>query len=136
MEKFLSFIPHYTRLENVLNDQNLACLGDAYVNFIYSIALSKKKDEATGAKVSSSILAQALRKAGLRGFLPGRLDRHSLGDAAESLIVYAWIHGAISIEESVATLLSSDNAAEAFAILLRQAKERLSFNPTAFAPTL
>jgi hypothetical protein len=136
MKKFLSFIPQYNRLEDVLKDQNLARLGDAYVNFIYSIALSKKKGKATGAKVGSSILVHALRKAGLRGLLPGRLDRHSLGDTAESLIVYAWIHGTISIEESVATLLSSDNAAEAFASLLRQAKERLNFQPTASEPTL
>jgi MoxR-like ATPase len=136
MIKFLSFIPQYTRLEDVLKDQKLARLGDAYVNFIYSIALSKRKGEATGAKVSSSILAQALRRAELRDFLPRRMDRHALGDATEALLVYAWIHGAISIEESVTALLSSDNAAEAFATLLRRAKEKLSFDPTASAPTL
>jgi hypothetical protein len=136
MAKFLSFTPRYTRLEDVLNDHNLARLGDAYVNFIYSIALSKRKDEATGAKVSSSILAQALKKAELRDFLPKRMDRHTLGDAAEALIVYAWIHSAISIEESVTTLLFSKDAIEAFANLLHQAKERLSFQPTTFAPTL
>jgi hypothetical protein len=127
MEKFLPFTPRYNRLEDVLSDQNLARLGDAYVNFIYSIALSKKKSKATGAKVSSHVLAQALKKAELRKILPQRMDRHTLGDAAEALIVYAWIHGAISIEESVTTLLSADNTIEAFADLLRQAKEKLNF---------
>jgi hypothetical protein len=133
LAKFLSFTPQYARLENVLNDQNLARLGDAYVNFIYSIALSKRKGEATGAKVSSSILAQALRRAGLRGFLPRRMDRHMLGDAVEALLAYAWMQGAISIEESVTTLLSADSAAEAFATLLRQAK-KLCFGSTPSAP--
>jgi hypothetical protein len=86
--------------------------------------------------VSSSILARALKRAKLRGFLPKRVDRHTLGDAAEALIVYAWIRRAISIEESVITLLSSKDTTEAFAALLCQTKERLSFQPTALAPTL
>jgi len=136
MEKFLSFTPRYSRLENVFSDQDLARLGDAYINFIYSLALSKKQNKATGAKVSSRLLAQALKKAQLRKTLPKRMDRHELGDAAEALIVYAWIHEAISIEESVTTLLSADNAAEAFAKLLYRAIEKLNFEPTASGSTL
>jgi hypothetical protein len=136
MEKLLSFTPRYTCLEDVLNDRNLARLGDAYVNFIYSIVLSKREGKATGAKVSSRVLAQALKRAELRGFLPKRMDRHALGDAGEALIAYAYLRGAISIEESVGVLLSVDNAAEAFANLLCQARKRLSFSPTASEPTL
>jgi len=136
MEKFLSFTPQYTCLEDVLIDHNLARLGDAYVNFIYSIALSKREDKATGAKVSSRVLAQALKRAKLRGFLPKRMDRHTMGDAAEALVAYAYLHEAISIEESVGALLSANNATEAFANLLCQARERLSFNPTASESTL
>jgi hypothetical protein len=135
MEKLLSFTPRYTCLEDVLNDRNLAGLGDAYVNFIYSIALSKREGRAAGARVSSRVLAQALKRAKLRGFLPKRMDRHALGDAAEALVAYAYLCGAISIEESVVTLSSADNTAEAFANLLCQAKERLSFNPTVSEPT-
>jgi hypothetical protein len=136
MERFLSFAPQYTCLKDVLNDQDLARLGDAYVNFIYSIALSKRENKATGAKVSSRVLAQALKRAELRGLLPRRMDRHALGDAAEALVAYAYLYGAISIEESVETLLSVDSHVEGFANLLCQAKERLRFNPTASAPTL
>jgi hypothetical protein len=136
MAKFLSFIPRCARLEDLLKDQDLARLGDAYVNFIYSIALSRRKGEATGSKVSSGILAQALKKAGLRVFLPRRLDRHTLGNAAEALLVYAWIQGALSIEESVGALISLDNAVEAFAMLLRRANDRLSFNAAASGSTL
>jgi len=125
-KEFLSFAPQHTGLEAILSDHELASLGDAYVNFIYSIALSKKKGEATGVKVSSNILSHALKKAALREFLPKRMDRHMLGDAAEALIVYAWVQGAITIEESVSVLLSSDNIVEAFASLLRLTKERLN----------
>lgn len=126
MQKILSFIPQHARLEDVLTDQNLARLGDAYANFIYSIALSKKNNKPTGAKVSSNILAQALKKAQLRGYLPKRMDRHELGDAAEALLAYAWAHAAITIEESVTTLLSMENPAQAFAKLLNQAKGKLN----------
>ena len=136
MKKLPLFAPHYTCLEEVLNDKNLARLGDAYINFIYSIALSRRIGKATGAKVSSRVLAQALKKAELRGFLQKRMDRHALGDAAEALVAYAYLCGVISIEESVEALLSADNAAEGFANFLCQARERLSFNPAASEPTL
>jgi len=121
-----SFAPHHTSLEAILNDHKLASLGDAYVNFVYSLALSKKKGEATGIKVSSQILSQALKKAKLRKLLPQRMDRHMLGDAAEALIVYAWTQDAITIEESVTMLSSSDNATEAFTNLILLAKEKLN----------
>ena len=79
-----------------------------------------------GTKVSSRILSQALKKASLREFLPRRMDRHMIGDAAEALVVYAWMQGVITIKESVTVLLPSDNAVEAFARLLLLAKERLN----------
>lgn len=126
MEKFLSFAPQHKSIIAILNDHKLASLGDAYVNFVYSLALSKKRGEAVGTKVSSRILSQALKKAVLREFLPQRIDRHKLGDAAEALIVYAWIRGVVTIEESLTVLLSSDNGVEAFASLLLLAKERLN----------
>jgi hypothetical protein len=125
-EKLSSFTPQYTSLEGILQDRKLASLGDSYVNFISSLALSEKRGEAAGTKVSSRILSQALKKSKLRIFLPKRIDRHTLGDAAEALIVYAWLREAITIEESVKMLLSSTDIAKAFASLLLLAKERLN----------
>lgn len=125
-EKFLSFTQQHTSLQTILNDHKLASLGDAYVNFIYSLALSKKRGEPTGIKVSSHILSQALKKAKLRELLPQRMDRHKFGDAAEALIVHAWMQGKITIEESVNILSSSEDAVEAFAKLLLLTKERLN----------
>jgi len=60
-----AFIPKYKNLSEVLMDQKLAKLGDAYVNFLYSIVLSKKNGEPTGTKVKGRLLADAFKKAGL-----------------------------------------------------------------------
>ena len=125
-EKLSSFTPQHTSLEAILQDHKLASLGDAYVNFISSLALSEKRGQPAGTKVSSRILSQALREAKLRTFLPKRVDRHTLGDAAEALIVYAWLREAITVEESATTLLSSRDIVEALASLLLLARERLN----------
>ena len=91
----------YKSLTEILLDQKLAKLGDAYVNFLYSLALSNKEGKPTGIKVKGSLLADALKKAGLRKFLPSRIDRHKQADAAEALIVYVWIQGLMSLEEGL-----------------------------------
>jgi len=120
-----AFIPEYKSLREVLTDQKLAALGDAYVNFVYSVALSKRKGEPTGAKVDSRLLAEALRKAGLRNLLPSRIDRHKQADAAEALIVYAWVRGVMAMEEGVNILEQCDDFAEAFCSFLLTARRRL-----------
>jgi len=120
-----AFIPRYTDLREVLMDQKLAALGDAYANFVYSVALSKRKGEPTGAKVDSRLLAEALKKAGLRKLLPSRIDRHKQADAAEALIVYAWIQGSMTMEEGVSILEQGEDMVEAFCSLLLTAKRKL-----------
>lgn len=120
-----TFISQHKSLCEILTDHKLAALGDAYVNFIYSVALSKRRGQPVGTKVSSNILAEALKKAELRGFLPRRTDRHSQADAAEALIVYAWIQNLMSIEEGVNLLGRHENVIEAFCSLLCTARRRL-----------
>ena len=89
-------------LKEVLADQSLASLGDSYVSFIYSLAVSNRKGQPIGIKAKGSILTGALRKARLRGGeLPSQMSTHSLADAPESLIVYAWLNERIGLEESV-----------------------------------
>jgi hypothetical protein len=105
-------------------DYELASLGDAYINFVYSLALSNRKREAIGVKVKGSVLAEALRKAGLRENLPARMSRHALADAAEALIVYGWLNGYVALEESVAILEKADDPIEGFNQLLIQTKSR------------
>ena len=120
-----AFTSQYGSLREILTDHKLATLGDAYVNFIYSVALSNREGHPVGAKVSSHILAEALKKAGLREFLPRRTDRHSQADAAEALIVHAWIQNLMSIEEGVDLLGQHENVIEAFCSLLSTARRRL-----------
>ena len=120
-----TYIPQYENLSEVLMDQKLAKLGDAYVNFLYSLALSKKNCEATGIKVKGRLLADAFKKAGLRKFLPSRIDRHKQADAAEALIVYAWIRGSMTMEEGLEILEQNEDSVEVFSVLLLTAKMKL-----------
>ena len=119
-----SFIPKYETLTEVLLDQKLAKLGDAYVNFLYSLVLSKKNKEPTGTKVKGKILADAFKKAGLRKFLPSRINRHKQADAAEALIVYAWIKEQMNMEEGIEILEQNEDNIEAFSLLLLEAKTK------------
>lgn len=124
MNRMFTFIQKYESLSEVLMDQKLAKLGDAYVNFLYSLALSKKRGEATGTKVKGRLLADAFKKAGLREFLPSRIDRHKQADAAEALIVYAWIRGSMTMEEGLEILEQNEDVVEAFSVLLLTAKRK------------
>ena len=119
-EKHLQFIPTYESISDILDDHDLAALGDAYVNFVYSLALSMKLGKPVGRKVDSSTLALALRKADLRKLLPSRTDRHRQADAAESLIVYAWLIGEISIWETLRAMEKEKTAEDAFGLLLQR----------------
>jgi hypothetical protein len=110
-----------------LLDHELACLGDSYINFVYSLAISNRRGSPLGIKVKGSVLAEALRKVGLREFLPSRMSRHSLADAAEALIVYAWLSRWVSLEESVATIGKRSDPVEGLSELLAKIKGRITF---------
>ena len=106
-------------------DHKLAKLGDAYVNFLYSLATSKKLGEPTGIKVKGRLLADAFRKADLRKLLPSRVDRHKQADAAEALIVYAWILDLVTMKEGLKILENQEDSIEAFSNLLLTAKVKI-----------
>lgn len=122
-----SFTRKFSSLTEVLTDHNLASLGDTYINFAYSLALSNRKGKPSGTKVKGSILVEALKKAELRELLPARMTRHILADAAEALIAYAWLNGYITLEETVATLEKTDDPVEGFSQLLTTIKNRARF---------
>ncbi len=103
-------------------DRGLASLGDAFVNLVYSLALSRRKGKPIGAKVKGTLLAEALRKAGLRNeFLP-RSSSHDLADAAEALIVHSWLIGYFTLEEAASTLEKADTIVSGLTLLLERAK--------------
>jgi hypothetical protein len=122
----LEFTQKYDTLQEVLTDHKLAALGDAYVNFIFSLAQSKKRGEPVGARVDNNLLAKALKKAGLRELLPSRTNRHEQADAAEALIVYAWIRNVMTMDEGVNILVQGENQAEVFRFLIHKAVEKLN----------
>ncbi len=119
------FMKDHRNLTEVLTDHELASLGDAYVNFVYSLALSIRTMQPSGRKVKGIALAEALRKAGLREFLPSRMTSHKLADAAEALLVYAWLNDCITLEESVTTLEKADELVAGLVRLLEKAKSRV-----------
>jgi len=114
-------------LSEVLADRDLASLGDAYVNFVYSLALSNMKRKPVGARVKGSVLAEALRKAGLRNSLGSGMSRHALADAAEALIVYAWLNGRLTLDESIAMMRKGKDTVEGASLLLTTARKRVTF---------
>ena len=119
------FLKNYDNLSQVLVDRQLASLGDAYVNLVYSLALSKRKTRPYGAKVKGTTLAEALRKAGLRNLLPSRIDRHAISDAAEAIIVYSWLHNLLTLEDSVQTIAEADIPENGLTQLILKAKEKI-----------
>ena len=114
-------------LNEVLTDHKLASLGDSYVNFVYSLVMSNRKGEPLGIKVKGSMLAEALRKARLRQYLPSRMSRHALADAAESLMVYAWLSNCITVGESVTVIEKEKDPVEGLSQLLTVIKSRITF---------
>lgn len=115
----------YNDLHEILLDKGLAALGDAYVNFVYSLALSQKQGSPAGAKVDNRVLAQAVDLSGLREFLPHRVDKHERGDAAEALLVFAWLSGIQELDDCTKALVTEDTVSQAFATLLKDALGKL-----------
>ena len=114
-------------IAEVVSDRGLASLGDAYVNFVYSLALSNSRGKPLGARVRGGMLAEAVRKAGIRPFLGSRMTRHGLADAAEALLVYGWLNGFITLDECVSAVEKAKDASEGFNALLATVKNRTTF---------
>jgi len=128
MTKSVPTLKSYNSLKELLLDKDLAGLGDAYVNFVYSLAMSQKHGHPMGAKVNNQVLAQAVEKSGLRKFLPHRVDRHTRGNAAEALLVFAWLQDMQEFEDCIKALSKADDLANEFAVLLHDVLEKLGVN--------
>ena len=114
-----------TLISSIMQDPKLARLGDAYINLVYSLALSQMKGEPHGVKVSDRILSDAFKKAGLRKYLGTRRSRKDFANASEALLIEAYRDGLITINESVKIITQSDDPANGAADLLRVAVDRL-----------
>jgi hypothetical protein len=119
------FVPQHSNIKDILADHELASLGDAFVNLIYSLALSKQHRRPVGKRADSSTLSSALKKVGLRRFLPTRTDRHKQADAVEALIVYAWMTEVISLDSAVSQLALAKNNVDGFKLLMETILRKL-----------
>jgi hypothetical protein len=108
-----------------MRDKQLASLGDAFVNFVYSLALTQIKGKPLAVKVSDRKLAEAFRQSGLRKHLGTRVSRKDFANATESLLFEAYQRRLLTIEESVGVLSANpDGIDSGLTALLRLAAER------------
>jgi len=121
-----NLVPTGSNLSEILVNKDLAKLGDAFVNFTYSLAQSMRKGRGLNIRVPSRILASALKRSGLRKLLPSRTSIHDQADAAEALSVYAWLSKTITLEEFISLLSQTkDDPAETFTAVLEEILKRL-----------
>lgn len=129
----VTFRKNYSSLTEVLLDKDLAKIGDALVNFIFSLAVSNTMKQPQNIRVSSLTLSTALKKSGLRELLPHRIDRHDQANAVEALVMYAWITKIFSLSELLKILESeAQNPIEAFSKVLLEIIQAInhSLEPT------
>lgn len=108
-----------------MQDKKLARLGDAYINLIYSLALTQIHKEPRGVKVSDRTLADAFKIAGLRSYLGTRLSREDFANASEAILIEAYRKKSLTIDESVNVILGASDPNSGIADLLKLAVERL-----------
>jgi len=114
------------RVEELLRDRGLAGFGDSLVNFLYSLAATRKYGRPMGLKVGNRALAEAVRRSKFRELLPRRVDRKTMGDYAEALIAYAWLRRLVTTDSCVEILAENvDSPVDAFTDLLKTVMEAL-----------
>jgi len=112
-------------ISSIMQDRKLASLGDAYVNLVYSMALTQVSGEPRGVKVSDRILSHAFKAAGLRNYLGARQSRKDFANASEALLIETFRKGLVTIDESVTIITQKEDLPDGIADLLKTAVERL-----------
>jgi putative ribosome biogenesis GTPase RsgA len=111
--------PDDRELQEVLRNLKLARLGDAYVNFLFSLALTEAKGTPIGIKVSDRVLFEAAKKSGIKSLLPRRMKRGQVANVVEALIVDSWLKKSFSLDEMIQIVSNRlDNLSDAVAQLL------------------
>jgi hypothetical protein len=95
-------------LTSYVHNKSNAKLGDALVNFIYSVAKSIVSGIPTGMKVSDSILSEAYKGSLWHKTntlkLSGKKNR--IADAIEALILFFWVYEGLDLKELIEPLES------------------------------
>ncbi|WP_442786700.1 ribonuclease III family protein [Infirmifilum sp. NZ] len=110
-------------MRRILTDKDLAKLGDAFINFVTSAALSLASGKAQGIKTPRKTLREAYKLSALTNIkLPHDWDP---AESVEALLSYAWLNNCLSSEQAVEFLykaLTSGKALEvAIALLIDRA---------------
>lgn len=117
---------HVERLKRILRDRKLAQFGDSLLNFSYSVALTRTTKQPVGVKVKDKLLADAAGKAGLRKYLPRRVDAGDVANTLEALVGEAWLLEKVTLEEIVACLVLDEfDQSKGFVNLAQLALDRL-----------
>ena len=112
--------------QQILKNRRLARLGDAYVNFLFSLALTKASGIPVGVKVSDRILFEAAKNSGIRPLLPRRIKRGEVANVIEALVVDSWMRKSLELNEMVDIISkNSDNLTEAATQLVKTILERM-----------
>lgn len=95
-----------TSLIKFITHKEYAKLGDALVNFLYSLAKSLATTQTTGTKVSDSILAQAYKNSFWfkQKTLMIKGNKGKIADDIEALILYFWVVKNLSLNELIKPL--------------------------------
>ncbi len=120
-------VARVVRLTKILRDRKLAQFGDSLLNFSYSLAVTRTTKQPVGIKVKDKLLADAATKAGLRKYLPRRVDAGDVANSLEALVGEAWLEERLTLEEIVACLVPDEiDQSKGFVNLAQLALERLS----------
>ncbi len=138
MARFEILVEEFSDLTQIARDKGLAKIGDAFVNLVYSLALSLVSHVRTGEKVSKKILAGALKYAHMKIYAPRRADAHDMADSVEAVLGYCWLKGLLTLEDATQILVDAlelsqkdpelsalDHGTYAFGTLLEKVKERI-----------
>jgi Ribonuclease III len=114
------------KLSKIIRDRKLAQFGDSLLNFSYSLAVTRTTRQPVGIKVKDKLLADAATKAGLRKYLPRRVDAGDVANSLEALVGEAWLLEKITLEEIVACLVLDEiDQSKGFVSLAQLALGRL-----------
>jgi hypothetical protein len=115
-----------SEFQQILKNRRLARLGDAYVNFLFSLALTKASGIPVGVKVSDRILFEAAKNSGIRPLLPRRIKRGEVANVIEALVVDSWMRKSLELDEMVDIISkNSDDLTEAATQLVKSILEKM-----------
>jgi hypothetical protein len=71
------------------------------------------------------MLAEALRRSGLRKELPRRTTRQDCANAVEALLVYGYLNKLVSLEETVEQIAGADSSVDVFVQLIKAVAKKI-----------